>query len=357
MPAPWPENLNVVSETLAAIDHDPGGVVGSGPVAFGAMPFERSAGAVFIVPSEVHVANPDGERWTTTVSGGVPATSTAPTIGPEDARQLTVRSIVDPTTWCATVEAARSRIEEGELTKVVLSREITVTADTPFDPATLFNRLRHMYPTSMCFAVDGFIGASPELLVSRIGDVVRAHPMAGTTQRSGDPAVDQQRANELLVSSKNRTEHQITIDMVHDTLLPWCSYLDAEPAPSVVPAGPVQHLATMVEGRLSHPAPSVLDLIAALHPTPAVGGWPITPAVEMIEELEPSPRGRYAGPVGWVDVSGNGAFAVAVRSAQLNGPQASLFAGVGIVADSDPQLELDETRTKARALLDVLVRV
>lgn len=379
VPAPWPENVNVVTDTLAAIEHrDVTGVPGSGPIAFGAIPFERDTSAVFIVPSEIHGSNQEGERWLTTVSGMAPISGRTPDVEshpgaaataaathpgdqrmalPSDPRTLMVRSAVDPKDWCRTVEEARRLIRNGDVTKVVLSRRIDVEADAEFDPATLFNRLRHAYPGSMCFAVDGFIGASPELLVSRIGDVVRAHPMAGTTQRSGDPTIDQQRANDLLVSSKNRNEHQITIDMVHDTLLPWCSYLDAEPSPSVVAAGPVQHLATLVEGRLSRPAPSVLELVAALHPTPAVGGWPVRPALATIKSLETSPRGRYAGPVGWVDSAGNGAFAVAVRSAQLTGPTASLFAGVGIVADSDPLLELEETRIKSRALLDILIRV
>lgn len=381
VPAPWPANVRVITDALAAIDHvDSTGVPGSGPVAFGAFPFEHDSPAVFVVPEEVHGSNQEGERWSTTVSrsdgpstrsddgtpDGAPSerrdVASGPTTdgwaaSPPEPRTLTVRSLVAPTEWCDRVEEARSIIRDGGATKIVLSRRIDVDADCAFDPATLFNRLRQAYPTSMCFAVDGFIGASPELLVSRIGDVVRAHPMAGTTQRSGDPAIDQQRANDLLVSTKNRNEHQITIDMVHDTLLPWCSYLDAEPSPSVVPAGPVQHLATLVEGRLSRPAPSVLELVAALHPTPAVGGWPTGAALEAIRALEPHPRGRYAGPVGWVDSSGNGAFAVAVRSAQLQGATASLHAGVGIVADSDPLLELEETRIKARALLDILIRV
>lgn len=365
IPAPWPENLRLVTETLAEIRHDDDtGAAGAGPVAFGTLPFERDTPGVFVIPHEIHGSNPDGDRWRTVVSADADPGSMMDTghsatdrRASSEPRSLTTRSVVDPDQWCRAVQDARQRIADGNLTKVVLSREIIVEADRAFDPTVLFNRLLQAYPTSMCFAVDGFIGASPELLVSRIGDVVRAHPMAGTTQRSGDPGVDQQRANDLLMSSKNRTEHQITIDMVHDTLLPWCSYLDAEPSPSVVPAGPVQHLATLVEGRLSRPAPSVLDLVAALHPTPAVGGWPVDPAIAAIRTLEPSPRGRYAGPVGWVDASGNGAFAVAVRSADIRGPLASLFAGVGIVADSDPESELEETRIKSRALLDVLVRV
>ncbi|MHB1139771.1 MAG: chorismate-binding protein, partial [Microthrixaceae bacterium] len=126
---------------------------------------------------------------------------------------------------------------------------------------------------------------------------------------------------------------------------------------SVVAAGPVQHLATMVEGRLSRPTPPVLDLVAALHPTPAVGGWPRDAALGAIAALEQADRGRYAGPVGWTDAGGNGAFAVGIRSVELSGTTARLFAGVGVVADSDPLAELEETRAKARSLLGALVRV
>ena len=180
--------------------------------------------------------------------------------------------------------------------------------------------------------------------------------MAGTTPRSGDSTLDAQRAAELLASGKNRIEHQITIDMVHDALLRWCSYLDAEPAPSVVDAGSVQHLATLVEGRLSYPAPSVLELVAALHPTPAVGGWPRDEALALIDELEPGTRGRYAGPVGWVDAHGNGAWAVGIRSAEIDGRRAVVHAGVGVVADSDPLAELEETRAKFASTLPSIIR-
>jgi len=201
------------------------------------------------------------------------------------------------------------------------------------------------------------VGASPELLVSRFGDVVRAHPMAGTTPRSGDPEIDQRQAAELLHSAKNRAEHQITIDMVLDTLLGWSSFVDAAPAPAVVAAGSVQHLATLVEGRLSEPPASVLELVAALHPTPAVGGYPREAALDLIAELEPDPRGRYAGPVGWVDAAGNGAWAVGLRSASIDGTAARLFAGVGVVADSDPRSELAETQAKFAATLGSITRI
>jgi isochorismate synthase len=224
------------------------------------------------------------------------------------------------------------------------------------DVASVVRRLRHGYPSCFVFSVEGFVGASPELLVSRTGDVVRSQPMAGSAPRSGDPSADARLAAGLLASAKDREEHQITIDVAHDTLLPWCSYLDALAEPTVVPVANVQHLATLVEGRLSSPAPSALALARALHPTPAVGGSPTDEALRVMAELEGLDRDRYAGPVGWVDAAGNGRFAVGIRSAEVSGSTARLFAGVGVVADSDPDAELAETRVKLQALLSAIVR-
>jgi menaquinone-specific isochorismate synthase len=180
--------------------------------------------------------------------------------------------------------------------------------------------------------------------------------MAGTTPRGGDPAGDQRLAGALFASAKDRHEHQITIDNVHDTLLPWCSYLDYEAEPSVVAVANLQHLATLVEGRLSRPAPSVLDLVAALHPTPAIAGSPRDRSVAWIAAHEGFDRGRYAGTAGWTDARGNGTWCVSVRCAELSGASARVFAGVGVVPDSDPAAELAETSTKFEAMLGALVR-
>ncbi len=358
LPAPWPDHVGLVAEALAGIRRDDEvDAPGTGPVAFGALPFDRSRGASLLVPHVLDGVTAEGARWTTTVTGAESGPPAADGPIPTPMSSVTVRSTRATDEWCAAVASATERIAAGALTKVVLARELELVADQVFDPATVLARLAERHPAALRFSVDGFVGASPELLVSRVGEVVRAQPMAGTTPRTGEPEADQRRAAELLASEKNRVEHQITIDVVHDTLLPWCSYLDAEPAPTVVHAGPVQHLATLVEGRLSRPAPSVLDLVAALHPTPAVGGWPREPALALIDELEGADRGRYAGPVGWVDAAGNGAWAVGIRSVQLDGPTARVFAGVGVVADSDPVAELAETRAKARTLLDVLVQL
>ena len=229
-------------------------------------------------------------------------------------------------------------------------------SDAAFDASVILERLRTTYPGCHLYRVDGFVGASPELLVSRSGDIVRSHPMAGTAARGGDPSTDARLAAALLASTKDREEHQITIDMVHDTLLNWCSYVDYEAEPSIVPVANVQHLATLVEGRLSQPAPSVLELVDALHPTPAVCGSPREEALAFIKANEGFDRGRYAGAVGWVDGRGNGSWAVSVRCADLDGSTARVYAGNGIVADSDPATELAETRAKLQAMLSALVR-
>jgi menaquinone-specific isochorismate synthase len=360
LPAPWPDHVDRVAEVLSSLPTEGRGPIGSGPVAFGSLPYDRTAPGSLVVPAVVHGRTSDGERWLTTTTVEPPGEPTA-TIelgaAPSEPPSVTVAGVRPVDEWKLAVRVATKRIADGDLTKVVLARELVATAVEPFDVAELYRRFRLAAPHALCFCIDGHVGATPELLVSRIGDVVRAQPMAGTTPRTGDPEADQRRAGELLGSHKNRVEHQITIDMVHDTLLPWCSYLDAEPEPSVVAAGPVQHLATLVEGRLSHPAPSVLELVAALHPTPAVGGWPRDDAVALQSELEGVDRGRYAGPVGWVDAAGNGAWGVGIRGVELDGTRARLFAGVGVVADSDPQAELEETRAKAQAVLGIVIRL
>jgi menaquinone-specific isochorismate synthase len=336
------------------------GLAGTGPVAFAALPFRPDEPATAIVPELVVGRSEDGARWLTTFGdhpAEVPTDPPDATAGAGPPSEFVVRSSQDPAWWCDVVARAAKHIGGSDrLRKVVLAREVVVTADRPFDVTAVLARLRAGYPGCHVFSVDGFLGASPELLVSRQGDVVRSHPMAGTAPRGGDPAADARLAARLLASTKNREEHQITIDMVHDTLLPWCSYVDYEAEPSVVAVANVQHLATLVEGRLSEPAPSVTELVAALHPTPAVCGDPRDEALAFIEANERLDRRRYTGTVGWVDGRGNGSWAVSVRCAEVDGAVARVCAGNGIVADSDPETELAETRLKLQVLLSALVR-
>jgi isochorismate synthase len=345
-----------VDEVLQSIEvDDEVGLPGCGPVAFGALPFDPASPALLHVPDEIFGRSEDGTRWHTVIETGDQGSPVAPSLDRVPSR-FAVEPTRSPESWCDLVEEATKVMTDDGLRKVVLAREIVVTADEPFDLTVVLERLRTTYPGCHVFSVDGFVGASPELLVSRAGDIVRSHPMAGTAPRGGDPTSDARLAASLLASAKDRQEHQITIDMVHDTLLPWCSYLDYEAEPSIVPVANVQHLATMVEGRLSSPAPSVLELVRALHPTPAVCGSPREEALAFIRDREGFDRGRYAGAVGWVDASGNGTWAVSVRCADVDGSEARVCAGNGIVADSDPLTELAETRAKLQAMLSALIR-
>ncbi len=344
-------------------------IPGSGPVALAALPFDRFVNGELIVPEIVVGTTADGQKWLTVVSrSDVPADIDAALARIADVRArivpaspqattMNLRSVRSPEDWRDNVVATGiARINNGDLRKIVLAREVQVTTDHPIDVASVIERLRQTFSSAIVFSIDGFIGASPELLVSRSGDVVRAHPLAGTAPRSSDPAIDQRLSADLHASPKNRHEHRITIDWLLDNLLPYCSYVDAEPEPSIVTLANVHHLGTLVEGLLSQPAASVLDLVAALHPTPAVGGDPQDVAMAVISEIEGMDRGRYAGASGWVDGAGNGAFAVNVRVAQIDGGNATVYAGNGIVGDSDPVAELAETRSKFQAILGALVR-
>jgi len=344
---------------LAAIgvDDEVGGP-GTGAVGFGAWPFLRGAGRRLRVPEVIVGRDDRGSRWVTTV-GDIDPTPVLLDVDPTPVlpERVTVQATQSADEWCAAVVAGRDAVQAGGLRKVVLARELVVESDRPFDRPGVLRRLADTFPGCVLAAVDGFVCASPETLVARYGDVVRSHPLAGTAPRGGDPSADARLAAGLLASAKDRAEHQVTIDFVHETLLPWCSFLDEEAEPSVVGVANVQHLGTMVEGRLSDPAPSVLELVEALHPTPAVAGDPRDAALDLIARLETGERGRYAGPVGWVDGAGNGHWAVGIRSAELAGTEARLWAGVGIVADSDPRSELEETRAKLQAMLGTLVRL
>jgi isochorismate synthase len=190
--------------------------------------------------------------------------------------------------------------------------------------------------------------------VSRHGLEVRSNPLAGSAPRSGDREEDRTNADVLVGSAKDREEHAIVVEAVADTLRPFCAELTFDPEPVLRETPNVWHLSTRFRGVLKEPAPSALDLVAELHPTPAVAGTPRDAALNTIAELEPFDRDRYAGPVGWVDAEGDGEWAIALRCAELRGDRAILYAGAGIVADSEPARELDETERKFRAFLDAL---
>jgi isochorismate synthase len=332
---------------------------GCGPVAIGALPFTPGEPCELIVPRVLVGKASDKSRWITVIDGDMDEAiaSLAPTLPPRpSAGSFAVTPGVPVETYLAAVGAARDAVRAGEITKAVIARDIVVRCDQPIDIRAVMRRLRASYGSSYRYSIEGFVGASPELLIERRGDVVRSHPLAGTTPRTGDPSTDARLAAELMASMKNQVEHRVVIDVVNDTLLPYCSYLDWEAEPSIVAVANVQHLGTALEGRLSKPVPSVLALARLLSPTPALGGHPRDVALDLIRSVEGFDRGRYGGTVGWVDADGNGTWAVAIRCAEIDHNRARLFAGGGIVADSDPLAELAETQAKFQAMLSAIIR-
>ena len=349
-------------ELLRAIEHtDETAPTGDGrrpaPLAIGWLPFQpRGAGEV-VVPAVAVTKAADGRAWVTTIDDA--EEELAPAAPPEPAAAAyTIEPVTPVEHYLAAVAAARDEVRRGGLTKAVIAREIAVTADRPIDRHGVLRRLRASFGSSYRYAIDGLIGASPELLVEVDGRDVRSYPLAGTAPRTGDARRDAEIADALIASTKDQVEHRVVIDVVHDTLLPWCSYLDWEPEPSIITVANVQHLGTRIEGQLSAPPPGVIELVRALSPTPALGGHPRDAALALIAAVEGVDRGRYGGAVGWVDAVGNGAWAVAIRGAELSadGCRARLIAGGGIVADSDPLAELAETQAKFQAMLAALIR-
>jgi isochorismate synthase len=264
-----------------------------------------------------------------------------------------------PEAYERAVAQAVDRIRRGTLRKVVLARTIRVEAGRTLEPRELLKRLRAVEPDGFSFAVDigegrTLVGASPELLISRFGDEIRANPLAGSAPRAGDPSEDRRNAERLGTSPKDRQEHAIVVEDVFRALNTLCRELTYDRDPQLLATANVWHLSTRFRGVLKDPSVTAIDLARVLHPTPAVCGEPRDEAMRAIEELEPVPRNAYAGAVGWMDATGDGVWALALRCAELNGSAARLFAGAGIVADSDPAAELDETERKFRAFLDSL---
>ena len=348
------------AERCAGLDvEDPLAVPGSGPVVFASIAFDPVAStSVFVVP-EVVVGRRGGQTWVTTTGDAVarPVWETSGEEADTSIGQLRYADgALDPVTWCRAVAAAVERIAAGELDKVVLARDLLVTADHRLDPRRLLLRLAARFPDCWTFAVDGLLGATPELLLRRTGRELSARVLAGTAPR-GAGTEDERLAAGLLGSAKNQAEHRYAVDSLVTALTPFTESLHAPPEPELLTLPNVRHLASDVHGLQLADGPrgdaGLLELVDAVHPTAAVCGTPTPVAAALIAELEGLDRGRYAGPVGWLDAHGDGEFGVALRCAQLTGQeggaQARLFAGCGIVAGSDPAAELAEIQNKLAA--------
>jgi menaquinone-specific isochorismate synthase len=347
--------------TAAAVVRDEVNEPGSGLVCFGSFAFADEPGDSLLVVPEIIVGRRGRTTWLTTISS-------ADAAQPE--QDITIAAADDPTPpadvaftdgaldgerWMTVVADAVARIGAGDLEKVVLARDLIATADAPIDVRWPLRRLTEMYPMCWTFHVDGLFGATPEMLVRRERGLVTSRVLAGTIRRTGDDERDLALAATLARSSKDLEEHEYAVRSVADALDPHCSSMNVPEAPFVLHLPNVMHLATDVAG-VVHDAATVssLQLAEALHPSAAVGGTPTPVATALIAEIEGMDRGRYAGPVGWMDSSGDGEWGIALRSASIEDRTVRLFAGCGIVADSDPEAELAESQAKFVPVRDAL---
>ncbi len=335
------------------------------PFVFGSVPFDPARVGWFQIPRVAVRRDRDGETWAIVRSGEPTERVTGARVVGRSAPHepfsgMQIRPEPLPDAYTRAVAAAIERIRTGELRKVVLARTLELVAGRELDPRQLLWRLRAAEPHGYAFAapIDSgaavLVGASPELLVSRFGREVRANPLAGSAPRFGNPDEDAASADRLKASAKDDEEHRVVVEAIAEALEPICDELTWDPEPVLLETANVWHLSTRFRGTLRDPAPHALELVALLHPTPAVCGEPRDAAMSLIRSLEPVPRGAYAGAIGWVDANGDGVWALAIRCARLKGDVARLYAGAGIVADSDPVAELDETERKFRAFLDAL---
>ena len=340
-----------------AVVRDDVDLPGSGLVAFGSFTFtDDAAGSALVVP-EVVVGRRDGQTWLTVVGHGITA---VPHVAASDAPSSPVGATfadgpVDSITWQGLVAEAVRRINGDALDKVVLARDLVATLDEPIDVRAPLTRLAAQYPSCWTFHVDGFFGSTPEMLVRLERGLVTSRVLAGTIRRTGDDTHDLALAGSLARSSKDLEEHEYAVRSVADALAPHCTSMNVPETPFVLHLPNVMHLATDVTGVMKNGA-SALTLAASLHPSAAVGGTPTAQAVRLIAEIELLDRGRYAGPVGWIDSNGDGEWGIGLRSAQIEdgGTTVRLFAGCGIVADSIPGDELAESNAKFIPVRDAL---
>jgi len=280
-----------------------------------------------------------------------------PLLDPSPAGRFQVASAMPPEHFEAAVSRAVELIGGGTMEKIVLAREVQVHAPRDHDAAAVFGVLRDEFPSCFVFCVGrgdaNLVAASPELLVRREGQRVSTLALAGSTRRSADPAVDDHLGEQLLRNESYREEHAIVARRIERMLRPHAIWVAAAPEPELVRIANIQHLATPIRAQLAAPI-DALGLAGLMHPTPAVGGEPLSQAAPLIPALEGLDRGWYSGPVGWTDATGDGEFCVALRCALLRGPVARCYAGNGIVRDSDPAAELAETEVKLSALLPLL---
>ncbi|MCW2584872.1 MAG: isochorismate synthase [Frankiales bacterium] len=335
--------------------HDEVGLPGTGLVAFGSFAFDGDAASSVLIVPDVVVGHRDGTWWVTTVGGASPELRVQ--AAPLPPQQVSFADGArSSTAWMAVVADAVRRIEAGEVDKVVLARDVEALSSTPVDVRWPLQRLAGSYPGCWTFSVDGLLGATPEMLVRLRDGVATSRVLAGTLRRSGDANQDLRQSESLTRSIKDIEEHGYGVRSVADALALHCTAVDVPAAPFVLELPNVMHLASDVTGTVADGATS-LELVASLHPSAAVCGTPTAVALGLIRQLEGLTRGRYAGPVGWLDASGDGEWGIALRCGAVDPDdprRVRLFAGCGIVAGSEPVRELAESTAKLVPMRDAL---
>ncbi|HEY4898792.1 MAG TPA: isochorismate synthase [Candidatus Nanopelagicaceae bacterium] len=333
--------------------------VGTGPILFTSFAFSDDQPSILAIPQIVAVQK-NGRSWVTWIGGEQPELSKR-TIEKSGLALTWKQGALSDTEWSAAVNESVARIKRGDLEKVVLARDLIADSDVEIDPAALIQSLETEYPSTWLFLVDNLIGATPELLVRLSKSLVTSRVLAGTIRRTGDEDRDFALAGSLAKSSKDLEEHEYAVRSVAEALEPFASSTNVPDAPFVLHLPNVMHLATDVTGVINDSASKVdiFKLIAALHPSAAVCGTPTEVARDLIGELESMNRGRYAGPVGWVDAHGDGEMGIALRCGEIaeNRQSIRIFAGCGIVAGSSADQELAESQAKLLPIRSALTRL
>ena len=322
---------------------------GTGPILFTSFAFDENQPSKLIIP-QIVIGQKNGKSWITWIGEtSQPEISQLKNSAVSGGIKWQAGSISEEK-WRNQVAVAIKSINDGELEKVVLARDLTATSTTAIDARQLLKRLEIEYPSTWLFLVDGLVGATPELLVRLSKSLVTSRVLAGTIRKTGDEDRDLTLAASLAKSSKDLEEHEYAVRSVADALAPFCSSTNVPDSPFVLHLSNVMHLATDVTGVLNDSAKptDIFTLISELHPSAAVCGTPTKKASELISELEHMNRGRYAGPVGWIDIHGDGEIAIALRCGQISQNQLKIqiYAGCGVVAGSDPEKEFAESQAK-----------
>ena len=342
-------------ETFAISDSVHGS--GTGPVLFSSFSFDRNEESVLVIP-KVIVGQKGSQSWITWI-GDI----TQPLL-PESADSASQGTFtftdgsITTDAWKERVAQAITRIEKTGVDKVVLARDLIATATADIDARPILKKLAAEYPSTWTFAVAGLVGATPELLLRLSRGMVTSRVLAGTIPKTGDDAKDLALAASLARSSKDLEEHEYAVRSVAEALEPFCSSTNVPESPFVLHLANVMHLATDVTGALikSKQRVDAFSLLKSLHPSAAVCGTPRNIAFDIIDEIEGMNRGRYAGPVGWIDASGDGELGIALRTGQITGKEIRIYAGCGIVAGSNPEKELEESAAKMIPMRSALQR-